>query len=99
MTLLNEKNRNRLAFEESDAFNRLLRIRYKIEEKNGEMKMVHGLDRADSTGLVAMRIQSYFTGFVANAKRIAKLTAPPHTVLFQRLCGKHFSLSLSVLRV
>jgi len=37
------------------------------------MKVAHGLDRADSVGLVAMRLQTYFTAFVVNVKRIVKL--------------------------
>ena len=37
------------------------------------MKQAHGLGEADSNGLVAMRLQSYFTAFVVNVKRIVKL--------------------------
>jgi hypothetical protein len=53
-----------------------LKDRHRIEEKNGEMKVSHGLDRADSVGLAAMRLQTYFTAFVANVKRIVKLMEP-----------------------
>jgi hypothetical protein len=53
-----------------------MKIRHRIEEKNGEMKAAHGLGRADSMRLTAMRLQMYFTAFVANAKRIVKLTEP-----------------------
>lgn len=73
ITLLSTKNLNRLEFENTGDFNRRLQIRYKIEEKNGEMKVAHGLSRADSTGLEAMRLQTYFTAFVVNVKRIVKL--------------------------
>jgi hypothetical protein len=38
------------------------------------MKVAHGLDRADSVGLFAMRLQTYFTAFVVNAKIIVKLS-------------------------
>lgn len=70
------KNRARLEFEASGAFRERLKVRHHIEEKNGEMKVAHGLDRADSVGLAAMRLQTYFTAFVVNVKRIVKLAAP-----------------------
>jgi len=47
-----------------------------IEAKNAEMKQVHGLGEADSKGLIAMRLQSYFTAFVVNVKRIVRLLEP-----------------------
>lgn len=71
-----EKNRDRLAFEASEAFRERMGVRHRIEEKNGEMKSVHGLDRADSVGLASMRLQTYFTAFVVNVKRIVKLAQP-----------------------
>ena len=73
ITVLNEKNQERIAFERSEAFQQRLEIRRRIEEKNAEMKVAHGLRRADSTGLAAMRLQTYFTAFVVNAKRIVTL--------------------------
>lgn len=76
ITQPNQQNQERLAFEETEGFLERLKIRHRIEEKNGEMKTAHGLDRADSTGLVAMRLQSYFTAFVANVKRMVVLVEP-----------------------
>ncbi len=73
ITQPNEKNRLRLEFESSEAFRKRLKVRHRIEEKNGEMKVAHGLGRADSVGLAAMRLQTYFTAFVVNVKRIVKL--------------------------
>ena len=73
ITQPSEKNRVRLEFEASDAFRERLLIRQRIEEKNGEMKVAHGLGRADSVGLGAMKLQMYFTAFVVNVKRIVKL--------------------------
>lgn len=73
ITQVSEKNRTRLEFEASEGFRERLKIRHRIEEKNGELKEAHGLRRADSTGLVAMQLQTYFTSFVANIKRITKL--------------------------
>lgn len=76
ITQPSEKNRQRLEFENSEPFRERLKVRHRIEEKNGEMKVAHGLDRADSVGLVAMRLQTYFTAFVVNVKRIVKLIEP-----------------------
>lgn len=73
VTQVSEKNHARLEFEASDEFKERLKIRHRIEEKNGELKEAHGLRRADSTGLFAMRVQMYFTAFVVNAKRITRL--------------------------
>jgi transposase len=75
LTVLSQKNLDRLAFESSEAFGKRLKIRERIEGKNGEMKVAHGLRRADSTGLAAMRLQTYFTAFTVNVKRIAKLAS------------------------
>ena len=60
----------RLDFESSEAFKKKLEIRHRIEEKNGEMKTAHGFHRADSVGLIAMRLQAYLTAVVVNMKRI-----------------------------
>jgi len=76
ITQPSEKNRARLEFEASEPFRERLEVRHRIEEKNGEMKVAHGLGRADSTGLPAMRLQTYFTAFVVNVKRIVTLLAP-----------------------
>ncbi len=76
ITQPNEKNRARLELEASESFRERLKIRHRIEEKNGEMKVAHGLGRADSVGLAAMRLQTYFTAFVVNVKRIVRLIVP-----------------------
>lgn len=74
ITQVSEQNKVRLEFESSESFQERMRIRHWIEEKNGELKEAHGLRRADSTGLFAMQLQMYFTAFVANIKRITKLS-------------------------
>ena len=74
ITQASEKNLERLKFEESEYFRERMKIRHRIEEKNGELKEAHGLRRADSRGLFAMELQMYFTAFVANSKRIMRLT-------------------------
>lgn len=73
ITQASEKNLERLKFEESGYFQERMKIRHRIEEKNGELKEAHGLRRADSRGLFAMHLQMYFTAFVANIKRIVRL--------------------------
>jgi transposase len=75
VTVLSQENLDRLAFEASEAFGERLKIRERIEGKNGEMKVAHGLRRADSTGLAAMRLQMYFTAFAVNVKRITRLVS------------------------
>ena len=76
ITQPSEKNRARLEFEASEPFRERLKVRHRIEEKNGEMKIAHGLHRADSVGLAAMQLQMYFTAFAVNVKRIVKLLQP-----------------------
>ena len=70
MTCANDIHKARLEFEKSENFSNKMQIRHRIEEKNGEMKIAHGYRRADSVGLVAMRLQAYFTAIVVNMKRI-----------------------------
>ncbi len=48
----------------SAPFKEKMKIRHRIEEKNGEMKIAHGLSRADSVGFEAMWLQTFFTAFV-----------------------------------
>ena len=76
ITQASEKNLERLKFEESEYFRERMKIRHRIEEKNGELKEAHGLRRTDSGGLFAMELQMYITAFVANVKRITRLTEP-----------------------
>ncbi len=73
VTVLNERNKARLEFEQTEEFVRRLEIRYRIEEKNAELKQAHGLCTADSADLEAMRLQTFFTAFAVNVKRMVKL--------------------------
>ena len=73
ITQVSQKNQERLEFESSEMFRERLKIRHRIEEKNGELKEAHGLRRADSRGLFSMSLQMYFTAFTVNIKRIVKL--------------------------
>lgn len=71
--ILSQEHSAQKEFQESDYFKERARKRYKIEAKNAELKQSHGLGVADSVGVFAMQVQSYFTAFVANTKRIVKL--------------------------
>lgn len=62
------------AFELTDRFREKARVRYKIEAKNAELKNVYGYDRAWSYGIDCMRMQGAMVIFVANIKRILKLS-------------------------
>jgi transposase len=73
VTILSETHREQKEFQESEYFKFRAKQRYMIEAKNAELKQAHGLEKADSVGVIAMRLQSYFTAFVANVKRIVKL--------------------------
>jgi hypothetical protein len=75
ITILSETHNEQKEFQETEYFKERARLRYMIEAKNAELKQAHGLGKADSVGVVAMRLQSYFTAFVVNTKRIVKLVA------------------------
>jgi len=75
VSLLSETHKKQQEFEATEYFqNKLKNERYKIEAKNFETKVLHGLNKCKSVGLSKMRIQSYITHIVANIKRIAKVT-------------------------
>lgn len=63
------------SFQESERFREMSSKRYKIEAKNGELKNRHGYGEAYGTGVQSMRIQGASTIFIANLKRIVKLTS------------------------
>ncbi|MCM1564518.1 MAG: IS1182 family transposase [Dehalobacter sp.] len=73
LKLSGETHQKQYAFEQTEYFNKRIKDRYKIEAKNAELKQVHGLDRCKYVGLFGMRIQMYFTAFVANVKRMIRL--------------------------
>jgi len=76
VTILSELHKEQKEFQETDYFKERAKQRYMIEAKNAELKQSHGLENADSVGVIAMRLQSYFTAFVVNVKRIVKLIEP-----------------------
>ena len=73
MTITSEIQSKQKEFQESDAFKAYYRKRYKIEQKNADLKNNHGLDRAESSGIHAMKIQGITTLFFENIHQIIKL--------------------------
>jgi len=74
ITILSETHKEQKEFQETEYFKERAKQRYMIEAKNGELKQVHGLEKSGSVGIIVMQLQSYFTAFVANVKRIVKLS-------------------------
>ena len=73
ITILEDIYKEQQEFENTEYFKNTLRYeRYKIEAKNAETKVAHGLCKAKSVGLSCMRIQSYLTHITTNLKRIIK---------------------------
>jgi hypothetical protein len=70
---MSDTHKKQKKFQETSYFKKRAKERYMIEAKNAELKQAHGLEKADSVGVLAMRLQSYFTAFVVNTKRIVKL--------------------------
>ena len=62
-----------LRLTESEAYQRGLTERYKIERKFGEARKWHGFSRCRYLGFVRHAIQSYLTFMVLNLKRLVKL--------------------------
>lgn len=73
VTINSKEHENQIEFQKSDRFKEKAKHRYKIEAKNGELKNVHGYDRALSYGLDSMQMQGAMTLFAVNLKRILKL--------------------------
>jgi len=73
ITVLGGNRGKQYELEQTDYFKQRIKERYKIEAKNAELKQSHGLARCKYVGLFGMKIQIYFTAFVANVKRIVKL--------------------------
>ena len=73
ITIKSNIHKRQQKFQETEYFKQRAKKRYMIEAKNAELKQAHGLKHSDSVSLLAMQIQSYFTVFAVNVKRIMKL--------------------------
>jgi transposase len=73
VSIKSDIHKDQIAFEQTEYFKRHAKDRYKIEAKNGELKNVHGYDRAISYGINNMQMQSAIAIFAVNLKRIIKM--------------------------
>jgi len=73
ISILSDTHKEQKEFEETEYFKERIKQRYMIEAKNAELKQAHGLDKCKYLGLSGMRMQTYFTVFVGNIKRIMRL--------------------------
>ena len=74
VSIKSEEHKRQSAFQDTEEFKEKAALRYKIEAKNAELKNVLGYDKATSYGIGCMRMQGALTIFVANLKRIIKLS-------------------------
>jgi transposase len=74
VSIKSDIHKDQIAFQQTEYFKEKAKHRYKIEAKNGELKNVHGYDRAISYGINNMQMQSAITIFAVNLKRIIKMS-------------------------
>jgi transposase len=70
VTIKSELHENQMIFQQTEEYSEKAKHRYKIEAKNGELKNVHGYDRAIAYGLGNMKMQGAMAIFTVNVKRI-----------------------------
>lgn len=58
----------------TEEFSTIYSERYKIEAKNAELKKQYGYDKVNSCGKIGMTIQGASALFLANMKRIIRLS-------------------------
>jgi Transposase and inactivated derivatives len=74
IAIVPEFKRKAMEYHQTEEFKNRYRMRYKVEQKNNELKTHHGLGETQySRGHLGMRIQSVLTVIAVNAKRIVKL--------------------------
>lgn len=61
-------------YQESEEFKSYYQERYRIEQKNADLKNNHGLRKAESSGIHAMKIQGITALFFNNIRLIIKIT-------------------------
>jgi len=72
ITLKSNLHQDQIRFEETDEFREKSKIRYRIEQKNSELKNRYGMKKSMSNGLFGMTIQSASTVFIANMRKIIR---------------------------
>lgn len=76
VSIKSDIHKEQIVFQETEYFKENAKNRYKIEAKNGELKNVHGYDRAIAYGInnMQMQMQSAIAIFAVNLKRIIKMS-------------------------
>ena len=74
VSIKSDIHKEQIVFQETEYFKENAKNRYKIEAKNGELKNVHGYDRAIAYGINNMQMQSAIAIFAVNLKRIIKMS-------------------------
>jgi len=72
LTIKSNLHQEQLDFENSDAFREKSKMRYRIEQKNSELKNRYGLKKSMNNGLFGMTVQSATTVFIANMRKIIR---------------------------
>lgn len=73
ITIMSQTHKEQAAFQETEYFKERIKERYKIEQKNADLKNNLGYRTTQNLGLLGMTIQAATTLFVANMKRIKVL--------------------------
>lgn len=73
--ILSDMHKDHIEFEKTEDFKQHMKVRYKIEAKNADLKHNYGLGRAKSYGMENMTMQTTLSIFACNLKRILRLTA------------------------
>lgn len=73
VTIKSKAHQDQMAFHVTQAFQETVKLRYRIEAKNAEIKTKHGYRRSWSNSIEAMTLQGAITLFYANMERIMKL--------------------------
>lgn len=71
--IISDLHQDQIQFEQTDAFRERAKVRYRIEQKNSELKNRYGLKKSHSNGLLGMSLQSASTVFIANMRKIMRL--------------------------
>lgn len=75
VSLKSNIHQKQMAFEETEKFKSEVKLRYRIEAKNAELKIKHGYGKCWSDDIQAMTLQGAMTLFYANMERILTQTA------------------------
>lgn len=71
--IISDEHKRMMEYEKSQEFKIKMKERYRIEEKNAELKNVHGLKKTISYGINSMEMQTAMAIFVVNIKKIMNL--------------------------